>query len=382
MGVPSSIWGFVTIITLGLYEAWHKFRKTNPWRPKLSTKEVLYLQTQADLAAYQEAFEARTLSLIARMRFLVAMGIQPVISFCNDKSAGKSTAAMYFASLIAEYCRKTVVILPASSNTSTGTLKKMSGIQGNMIDVVELARDIKKFGAYRALSERLPRTHHGVGVVVESRHNVVNGDSPYTIESFYDLIRTIYPNVDVIILDHGNDNIDRTSIALAATRMSTALVFTANYRTPISKETMQRTIAGYHTDTKPRSDEELGVEPLPGERIPTPRKVANSVVIAAATRSGDVVDFVELTRPDTHNANASSVPAWCGQGVSVQYDSYIGNEDPQPADLAAIAPETLQGYLEGTVAALEASAQNLGVVIPDDAPQIVQLPQLTSEGLS
>ncbi len=364
------------------------------YRPRLSKAEQAMLEEEERTAQQRritqladEAFRQRTAYLIARLRLLAKLGIQPTISFCNIKSGSKTTVAVYVGSVIAEYTRKNALLLPATQNTATSTAGVVSGIdEGNLITVSELSADIDKYGAYRVVSSRLPLTKHGLAVVCEDANSVIAGDeeaeADYAKEQFDKIVRTLYPNLDVLILDHGNDDIRRNSIVLSAVRFSDGLNFVSMAPTPISIKTMGQTIDGYNTDTITQSNSLENS--LPGEAVSTREKVQHSIIAISGMRSVDNVDIDDLTSNRLQSVQDDTPPQWDGKGFYVPYDPYIASEEVSVCDLDKIQPETLQAFLEIAVANYEEAARVQRIPIP--APQSKTPPPAalatTTEGAS
>lgn len=350
-------------------------------RKLLRVKKPLVRQLNAaELAAFQRFWDARRLlaeakrdtaqteCYVNRLRLLTNFGIRPVVSFCNIKSGGKSTVGLYVASSVTEKTRINGVIMPATLNTATSTLAVMAGIDGRTtLPVGKLNKDIGSLNTYRALAPYIPITPHGLGIVSEDANSVVVDAGNYNTNQFTALVRGLYQSTGMIVLDHGNDNVEFGSVPVAATRFSDVLVFVGMAPTPISLQTLTKTMAGYNTDHYEGISPTDSATALPGERISTREKVRRSIVVVTGVRSTDPpVDFEELTRAQIQDANAPAVPKWAGTGLTVQFDPYIAREDVAPVDLNKIDQGTARDFLAIAVAIFEESARAQGIDVPDD----------------
>ena len=319
-------------------------------------------RAEAEHQAYITNRDAAIERLIMKLRIIMNSGVQPTISMLNYKSGGKTTTCVYMASLIAEYCRKTVLIFPSTKNSATSTLSRITGIQsGNMITVRQLSQAIKEYDTYRALSQFVPRTVHGVGIISEDRNNQIEDEADYDVNLFDKVIRTITPNVDVLFMDHGNDNVERTSISLRATHMSDVLVFTSFMRVPISIENMTDTYYWYSKDDGYDGTPPTSSVVLPGERMTTISKLETALMAVTGVKPDDrQINFGTLLRPQGFKRPDDD------HYLIIPSDPYIAQEQPTAAHLDALQPETLLAYLELTVTCLEQAARNQGYIVSSD----------------
>lgn len=326
--------------------------------------------------------------LIARLRFLANMGIRPIIVVANIKSAGKSTDSIGMATVIAEYARNMVLLVPSTTNTATATAGLMAGITGDAITVDEYMQNIKIYGAYRALSQKVPRTKNGLGVIVEDSKSAADVDDASKVKLFMEMIDVTIPNVDVLVLDLGNDNISLRSIALQAARLGHVLNFPFLMDNPVTHDTLRRTLDGYNTDAGIPDEirEELyqGFEnrSYTGVDITTQDKVEHSIVIANKVPAGTHVDFTDFTRSRSQGASAVDLPTWKGTGIGVPDEPSFARNDAAgtllPFDLAAIKLETEISYLEAAVANFEVTGFQTKVAI--GTPMVANIPSLAESG--
>jgi len=329
--------------------------------PVVNDKERRQREQEAFAVAIRQQFqdlEDRKAYLIDYLRWLAAQpGLQPVINVGNIKgSASKTTVSLYLASVIAEFTRKNVLVLPTTNNTATSTVAMMAGIpQGDTITVGELSREIERYDSFRAVSNRVPRTRFGMGVVSEIPDDNVNVRNDYGAPQFVKMVKTILPNVDVLILDNGNDNVEMGSIPLEAVRMCNVLVLTATANLAPTLNKVSSTMAAYRSDT-------VRPEDAPESFIATPNKVQHAVVVVSNVPDTIEVDFDEITRPTNQSATAPPTLPFRGPTLSVPHDSYMASDDGSVSicDIYAIAPATLVVFLELAVACYEQTAKLIG----------------------
>jgi len=323
-------------------------------------------QARANAIAAQKRLDDYQAELIERLRFLASLGISPVMSFCNIKSGTKTTNALGIGNVIAEYTRKNVLLLPTTANTATGTAALMTGLSGNLLRVSEYGRNLKELGVPRTLGQRTPRTKWGLMVVSEDLNSAANEDDAPKTKQFMDMVDTTLPNVDVLLLDHGNDNISKWSIALQGVRLSHVLNFPFMVDSPVTHDMVKSTVAGCNTDTGIPEDvlHEL-YDPFQnknhsGWNVSTIEKVRDSVFLATKTKPGQHVDFDFYTTPTYQSANAPEVPTWSGSAICVPEDpsiNRIGSDKRlMPFDLDALDQRTLIAYLEAAVANFQTAA--------------------------
>lgn len=303
-------------------------------------------------------------------------GTRVVISVANSKSGSKTRTALGLASHIARNSSKFVLVLPATKNTATATLAKMAGITvtPSTLTMRRLAHNLDKFRVYGSLSQYAPRVRPigqkpGYAVIAEDLSSAVGSGGTYTVELFEELVRTVYPNVDVLILDHGNDDIEATSIGLAAMRMSDVVVMAAREPDPISLETLTDSFRGYQTDVFTgltardiasrglKFMHELGYGDdkvvLPGELTSTRDKLRRATLVMSASKAYDQRSFAKLTWPANQTVDAEHPPSWNGVGVTVPSEKAFAKKGVVvPSDPALLHQATDDAYLELTVAVL------------------------------
>lgn len=366
---------------------WPKF-KLLLWKMKLLPEKnfpAISREQQAEMD--REALLNYKMRLIDRLRQLANMGITPILLFANNKSAGKSTAAMGVGNTIKWYTQKSTIAMPATANTATASIGEMSGIEGNLISVSEFARDLKSYDTTVAIEKRLPLTRWGLGVLVEDDNSAADEDDAQYTKSFLDSVDVIRPKYSVIIMDGGNDNNTKRSLALQAARLSHVInfVYMATSDSVITVGKLRGTVSGLWKD--PGIDADIQAEYYDGFEskadtgidIPTRNKIERSIVIATKAGPDTVVDFDSVMRPK-QDATADNLPRWGGNvggtGIKVPADPSIGRGDGEgnfvPFDLFGLTEETQISYLEIAVANFEVAGWQDNVDI--GTPMIANLP--------
>ena len=319
--------------------------------------------------------------LVRRLKFLAAQGVQPVIVIANSKSAGKTSTAIGVGTAISEHTRKVVVALPSTANTATVTIGMMAGIPDNALTVEELLLNIDLYGSYRTLDEKLPRTDWGLGVVIESSRSSANDSDDALIAPYMKAIDATLPNVSALILDLGNDNISRTSIALQAARLGHVLVFPFMLDAPVTHGSLSTTMKAYSSDNGIPEDVEKTLygnfanRSATGLSIPTPEKVRTSILVATRTNPEEGVNFKHFASSGEQNSGTPDLTPWDGTGICVPNEPSIGRKvDGKlvPYDYDEISPETDIAYLEIAVACFEITCAQQGRDIGE--PMVAHLP--------
>lgn len=341
-------------------------------RINAAQQAALYHQSRVD---YRQ-------ELIHRLKELAALGIQPVIVVGNVKSAGKTSTSIGVGTVIAEHTRKMVVAIPSTAHTATATIGVMSGVNGNVLTCEEYLHHVDRYGTYRTLEERLPRTDWGLGVIVESSDSSANDADDALIVPYMRAIDVTLPNVSALILDLGNDNISKRSIATQAARLGHVLVLPFMLDAPVTHKSLSMTMKGYNTDDGIPADvwaelyESFQNKATTGLSVSTREKVSHSILVATKASPEDEVDFSHYALVDTQNTHAVDLPPWRGTGICVPNEPSIGRKvdgNLVPFDYTAIQLETDISYLEIAVASYEITGYQTGANIGD--PMVANLPQ-------
>lgn len=327
--------------------------------------------TRKDRLTYEDYWREEEIKrLIARLRYLgVTEGLQPTVSFLNFKSGGKSTTVLYVGSVIAEYTRKQTIAVTASANTETATLSIMAGVHAEPVSV--FANSLNDGDTYRELSRVMKANKHGLRILGESDSTSDDNEPDYSVDEFRRVVRAVAISNDVVLFDHGNDNMKGGGdvIPYAAIDYSDVLVFTAMASAPISEKTMRKTWRSYARDPRsPDEREQLASQDyhdgrLPGLVIPTARKVERSLVVHNGVRPGEETSLLEETdeveigdQSPEYPSRRAALP-WLGKQLDVKFEPYIANRSVPPSDLDKISREALLQYLTIAVAIFETSAQ-------------------------
>ncbi len=330
---------------------------------------------------HHKARTAYEQALVGRLIHLASLGVQPVICVANVKSSGKSSTALGMGTVIAEYTRKMTILIPSTANTATVTVGRMAGITGNMLPIDEYLTHVRMYGTFRTLERRLPRTKWGLGVIVESNNSSANDADDALIVPYMEAIDVTLPNVSALILDLGNDNISRRSIATQAARLSNVLVLPFMEDAPVTHVSLKDTIKFYNTDDGIPEDvwhelySNFRNKEATGITVPTREKVNRSILVA--TKAGGKVDFDHFARSSDQGVNSADLKPWNGTGICVPSDASIGRKDAagelMPFDFDAIGQETKISYLELAVASYELVGAQTGTEIGE--PMVANLPR-------
>lgn len=344
------------------------------------------LNRQEEEILRREAFWQRQAYLIARLRQLINLGVAPVLAFGNIMKGGKTTLALYIASVIAEFTRCFVIIAPTTANTATSTLADRAGIpESERLSVSRLISHLYDYDTFRKLSRSIPKTPHGVGIISEDAGSVIDDNSAagndqlQTFSSFLNMLRMLYPLTQVLILDLGNDNIERHSVAVLAAQAADQITLVATRTVPESAGTLSKTMNGLSTGKQLIGLPESSAEPMPGTAVTIARKTqVATVVMSGVTDQSEPTNFDTLTRSTrVQSVFEEDTFAWKGRGMEVPYDPYIASM--QPCNLWKIAPETLQAILEIAVHLLEQATVSQRIYVPPlNIPS--GTPRLTSSG--
>lgn len=334
---------------------------------------------QADEARHQARLDYRE-QLIDRLRYLANAGIQPIFTVANIKSATKSATAIGLGTVIAQYTRGMTLLIPSTANTATVTAGQMAGIVGRDVSIDDYLQGIENFGVYRQLSARTPRTKEGLRVIVEAGSSAANEDDANKVVPFVKAIDVTLPNVDALILDLGNDNISKRSIATQAARLAHVVILPFVPDDPITHTTLRKTIDGYNTDEGIPADvwTELFAEfrnvDATGLNIKTRDKINHSILVA--TKASGKVDFASYVLME-QSASADDLPPWAGTGITVPEEPVWKwkTEDGKlrPFDYSKILLETDISYLMLAVAGYELTGVATGVDI--GAPMVANVPK-------
>ncbi|MGH7241548.1 MAG: hypothetical protein ACREGB_04590, partial [Candidatus Saccharimonadales bacterium] len=192
---------------------WTPIRKPDHW-PKMSKKNVLlyeidYLETRL-----------KQLSNVAR----------PTIGIHNSiGGSGKSTTAIYLASIIYRNTHASTWAMSATSNLRTTALATYAGIEDSGDDeqaqrVHELVSLPKREVDFRTISGMAPRSEHGVRIVAENLQSTLQRSEGFKTPQFSRVADALHVVSDVVIFDCGNDDVELGSIPVEVARRSDVTV--------------------------------------------------------------------------------------------------------------------------------------------------------------
>lgn len=359
------------------------------WAQKHTNAHSAYVKQRIDLN-------------VDRIRTNIGSGLQPIISLINTKSGSKTINALHLAAIIGYYTGKFVLVFPATPSTDTSTLGLMSGIQGkHWLSVSEFNQKVPVFDEYKRFSKEIRRNDEfRFGVVTED-----DGDSPDDYDAWHFVLNMlrILPYVDVLILDHGNDNLQLNSFGYAAARLSHALEFVSKYGDPFTENTMRRSMLRLDNDREPWEFDPAKINELyaQGDRapagftprsierlfedtgylLPTPDKVRSSTLVSSIYEGDESIDFSTLTLPgpDAQDDRTLSQP-WRGEGFTVHKDDYLAQmrrtpgqrNKVQPVNLWAIKPPTFLDFTDIAADVLD-NAAAASKKVQDKAPEFSDL---------
>jgi len=352
---------------------YQKFLKENP--DKEVPEEFLKLNAIDAKTWEKKHFQLRYDDDVDRICGHMSTGVQPIFAVANTKSASKTITALHVGLEISSRTGKFGIVFPATLNTGTATLGRMSGVEnGRLLTVAQFNERIGDYSDYRPFSGRIPRMKDSnLGVIAEKRRGErTDGYNPW---DFLHNILTILPYVDFLILDLGNDNLQTDSIGYFAARLAHALILPYKSGDPVSKDTLRDTIWALRDDTKPWVFDPTKADLSPrqikclyedtGYLISTPDKVAAAIVVANIFKPGDrSTDFERLMRPD-EGSDKLPTKTWTGSGTQVPADPYISRIDVSeedtderipPCDLTRIMPVTDLAFMDVTADTLDVAA--------------------------
>ena len=282
--------------------------------------------------------------------------------------SGKSTTAIYLASIIYTVTHAFTFAMSATSNLQTTALARYAGVESadtgerQAQRVHELASLSKKEINFRTVSNMVRISNHGVRVVAEDQPRTLQKSDGFKAAQFERVAEALFGNSNCIIFDCGNDNVEPSSIPLEAARRADVMVFPANTENPASLEKVARELSIYS------SDESDGFVPYTpgkhrtGREIPTIEKAERAVVV-----------FTNTSPNQKAEAFTEYLPAgFKGVALVVPKDRYIRPADitkfraANPADPSKIDKyTTYHAFSEVAVAAFEMAARLQGIELPD-----------------
>jgi hypothetical protein len=348
----------------------------------LSNKEMLVRIEEAlemDRQIVAQRFEEYILYREAWLRYLVSQ-MQITICFVNVKGgASKSTIAVYIGSIISDLTRRTVFLLPATQATETSTTALYAGIDlDDTLTVGEFAAKFEELGDYRKVSGLVPRTPYGLAVISEDPDDDVDVNVEFRRAEFVNVYRTLYPSVDAMLLDTGNDTINLDSVSLEAVRVADVMVVPATVGNEATLEKSSSTINKYRSAPPTEENIPAGTGAVrSGAEIAIREKALNSVVVFSKAKPGQTADdYVKFTKRRDRKGNVlgeigGDAEGFVGDIHLIPEDERIGKN--VRADLNAIDRNTTYvALLDTAIAIYEKAAELKGVKLPDPDDVLAQ----------
>lgn len=357
-------------------------KRSLPWMKAFRTKHndhLLYLKWQEDIAAAkaeheqlceQLRWEVEQRNRVAKrdydrnlVREFCNRGVLPTVNFKCWKSGSKTTLAAHFGSIVTELARNNTILVPSTASTSSGASGTVTGLKGEFLTMTKFARILGRVTTTRELARELPKTRHGLSVIIE------DSDTDFYVEPFDTrqfrpvLLRTHQLTDGCVIEDDGNDDIKDGTIPVTAARAADVIVLVASNTQPHSHGKMEQTLGMLKKDSY-RGEINRDQPHLPGELRSTASKIENAIIVISGVKPDDeVYDFEKLRGRDVHDIGESSLPEWNGQGYTIPWDPYVfgGHNVQNVVDLTKINQATYDAYLEVTLAILREGARALGI---------------------
>lgn len=319
---------------------WKPIGKPNR-RPKLNRKNVL---------SYEIDYLEKRLAQLSNV-------VRPTIGVHNSiGGSGKSTTAIYLASIIYIVTHALTYAMSATNNLRTTALAAYAGVEDadgeeQAQRVHELVSLSKREVDFRTVGGLARRSTYGVRIVAEDRPKTLQKSEGFKTPQFIRAADALYSACDVLIFDCGNDNVEPDSIPMEVARRSDVTVMVANVENPLSLRNLARELAILASDESPGMVEPGLVKPRSSSQIPTREKTEKAVVVFTNTSPGQKAeDFVQYL-PEGFKGVALTVPK---------------EKNIQPADPFLINQyTTYHAFLEAATAAFEMAARLQGVRLPE-----------------
>jgi hypothetical protein len=310
--------------------------------------------------------------LEARLRQLANVAQITVGVHNSIGGSGKSTTAIYLATIINDLTGVLAYAMSATSNLRTTALARYAGVESAEADgqaqrVHELVKLPKRDIDLRTVGKMVRRSVFGVRVVAEDRPKGLEKSTEFKTPQFVKVADAIHDVSELVVFDCGNDNVEPGSIPLEVARREDVMVLPANVENELSLEKLAEELAIYSDDASPDAVPlNQGIKPRIGRQIRTREKAERSVVIFTnASPHHKTEDFVAKYLPGNFRGVVLMVPK----------DSYITPSNPstdpgmsklkRPADPYKIDKfSTYHAFLEAAVAVFEMGARLQGLELP------------------
>jgi hypothetical protein len=325
-----------------------------------------------------------------RMLELGRLGIHPTIWVGNFKGgAGKTFITLVGASIMRWVLQLTIYVLPTSTNTKTGTVAKLAGLEGKTLTVRQYYARLAEFASpnFRKLGRAVAATDVGLFVIGEDSGNRrARKDSedsePQTFRGRFlaPMFNAIFNNVreatHILWTDTGNDDVEEMededekdqSIVVQALRKAGVAVFACNLGVSETADKLGDTILDHFQIAE---DEGPGIprkERKNESGIPLIDKIRYSVVAIIGVEKGQ--EDPELYRhlvdlgTDKHGE-----PIFQGKIVLIHKDEYLFTVKKN-LDIFKISDLATWDFCNLDCTILEQAAWLLGIDVPQRHPAI------------
>jgi hypothetical protein len=288
--------------------------------------------------------------------------VQATVFVSNSIStAGKTTTAIYLATIVRQLALIESFVVSATNNLRTVMLPEFAGVKRNdelsvrqLVDMKDEAADL------RTVSQMTRRTSFGVRIVANDPPLRIEEKEAFGKGQFSNLIDKIYSVSEFIVFDGGNDNTDTEAITLEAMRRCDVPIFTANAEIKKSLDKLSTDMTPYRTDVS-EIIESPGQVPKAGsvrsgKQIPTKEKVERAIVVITNTPKGK--------KPEDYRGYV--IEGFRGIIMIVPHDHYVADiGEESPANPYKVNLSTYRAYVELAVAVFETAAELQGVKLPE-----------------
>jgi MinD-like ATPase involved in chromosome partitioning or flagellar assembly len=241
---------------LAYYKMWHFLNWRWLPKPSLSKKDIENRRHERELqmADDREAYIIDKLQHIFNSANATVGGeelqwkaFRGVVAILNQKGgSAKSSLSVAIANIIATVTKKAVIIVPATRNPGSTTLKAGASAKDtlNLLELekllLELTNNKQNIANTNDVTERL--RHNGYGVYVVAQTQLPDDFNGLRLRWIIEQLRGAFP---FVVLDTGNDVARQNGVEFEASRQADALVFTCATNMPDSPNLMGKTMDSY-----------------------------------------------------------------------------------------------------------------------------------------
>lgn len=287
--------------------------------------------------------------------------------------SGKSTTAIYLATIIFRVTAAMTYAMSATGNLRTAALAKYAGVESEDVEdrqakrVREIAQMSKRDIDLRSVGKMVRRSRYGVRVVAEDRPKTLEKSGGFKTPQFSKVADALHSVSELVIFDCGNDDVEPDSIPLEVARRNDVLVLAANAESLLSLENLAEELSIYSSDESPDSVPPSSGAHRAGAQISTREKAERAVVVFTnAAPSQRAEDFAAKYLPADFRGVALTVPKDYYIHPKDPTEGSAGSEHVNPADPFRIDKyTTYRAFLEAAVAVFEMAARLQGVRLPE-----------------